>query len=62
MDRERRLGLPRGVVKRIVYAWGCGDSLQQIANDLTADGIATADGTVKWEAWMVEAILEAPEC
>lgn len=44
-------------VRRIYDRFLAGDSLQQIANDLTADGIPTPMGRTVWQASVVQSIL-----
>jgi DNA invertase Pin-like site-specific DNA recombinase len=58
-----RLGRPRSlpeeVVKRIVLEREQGRKLVSIADDLTEDGIATAQGGVKWYPSTVAAVLKS---
>ena len=46
-----------GTVRRIYDRFLAGDSLQQIANGLTADGIPTPMGRTVWQASVVQSIL-----
>lgn len=58
-----RLGRPRQlpteVVERIVRSKAAGGSLAGIARELTADGVATAQGGVRWYASTVAAVLRS---
>lgn len=58
-----RLGRPRQlpteVVERIVRSKAAGGSLAGIARELTADGVATAQGGVRWHASTIAAVLRS---
>jgi DNA invertase Pin-like site-specific DNA recombinase len=60
-----RLGRPRQlpteVVERIVRAKAAGGSLAGIARELTAEGVATAQGGLRWYASTVAAVLRSAE-
>jgi DNA invertase Pin-like site-specific DNA recombinase len=60
-DQGVRIGrpatLPTAVVERIRAARADGQTLTSIADILTADGVPTAQGGVRWHASTVRAIL-----
>jgi len=53
----RRPGLPDGVVSRIATEHSAGKSLGQIARDLNADRVPTAQGGMQWWPSTVRVVL-----
>jgi DNA invertase Pin-like site-specific DNA recombinase len=51
--------VPAPVLARIATARGAGDSLRQIAADLTADNVPTVNGGGKWSGSSVQGILQS---
>lgn len=62
-SRGVRLGRPRAlpdeVVARVVAERGAGRSLQSIADALTSDGVATAQGGARWYPSTVASVLRS---
>ena len=56
----RRPMLPDGVVRRIAAEHDAGKSLGQIARDLNADGVPTAQGGAQWWPSTVRVVSERP--
>lgn len=56
LGRPRRL--PSAVAARIVEARASGVSYRKIADDLTAEGVATAQGGKRWHASTVRAVAQ----
>lgn len=57
----RPVALPQGIRERIANERVAGRTLTSIANDLTANGVPTAQGGAQWHASTVRAVLASLE-
>ncbi|HZE17550.1 MAG TPA: recombinase family protein, partial [Mycobacterium sp.] len=58
--RGRKPAVPPKIAKRIRDERSAGKSLRQIADDLTAEGIPTVHGGIRWWPSTIRAVLQRP--